>query len=134
MSFSTYGENLLLNWVFTATGTAPVALFAALHTGDPTETGAIDEVLVADDAAYTTAAGRKSLTYTTSTIGQCSNVAEVSHTPDGTATAYTVTHVSIWDAQTAGNCLMYGTLQVARTIDNANPIVLAIGDIVAALD
>lgn len=135
MSFTTYGENLLLNWALTAgVATRPTAWFAALHTDDPTETGSVNEVLLANDAAYTAIAGRKSVTFTTATTGISSNVAGIAHTPDATASAYTVKHISIWDSQSGGNCLMYGQLQVAKTIDNANPLALNIGDIIAALD
>jgi len=134
MSFTNYGENLLLNWAFTATGTAPASLFIGLHIGDPTETGDKDEVLVADDAAYTALAGRKAITFGSSSIGQCLSASAITHTPDATATAYTVTHISVWDAQTDGNCIMYGELAVPRTIDNANPLSFAAGNIVAALE
>ncbi|MDA3870692.1 MAG: hypothetical protein PF589_12300, partial [Gammaproteobacteria bacterium] len=58
----------------------------------------------------------------------------VSFTPAAGATAYTVTYVSIWDASTVGNCLMTGPLAVDRLIDNANPLVIDIGQLIAALD
>lgn len=134
MSFTNYGENLLLNWAFTGAGTAPASLFVALHTGDPTEAGDQNEVLVANDAAYTTVAGRKAITFDTSTIGQCLSSLAVTHTPDVTATAYTVTYISVWDAQTAGNCIMYGELVVPRLISNANPLSFSAGNVIAALD
>ena len=130
-AFTDFAENLLLNWMFT-TGTAvrPTAWYIALHTADPTETGAVSEVLVAADSAY----ARKAVTFGASTGGQSLSTLQVAHTPAVGATAYTVTHISVCDALTTGNVLMKGALLVPRTIDNANPLVLAIGDIVAALD
>jgi len=74
------------------------------------------------------------VTFGTATVGQSLSTLQVAHTPAVAATAYTVTHISICDALTAGNVLMKGALLVPRLIDNANPLVIAAGDIVAALD
>lgn len=130
MSFTNYGENLLLNFAFNATGSAPANLYLALHTADPTETGAVAEMTTGSDSAY----ARQSITFANASNGQCLSDAVVSHTPAFGAAAYTVTHVSIWDAATSGNCIMYGALAVPRTIDNANPISFSAGDVIAALD
>lgn len=129
--FTDYAENLLLAWMFT-TGAAvrPTAWYVALHTADPGETGDANEVLVGDDADYT----RKTMTYAAPSGGQSLSTLAVAHTPAVGATAYTVTHLSICDALTAGNVLMKGALAVPRTIDNANPLSLSAGDLIAAID
>jgi len=125
-----YAENLLLNWMLTTeTVVRPTAWFIALHTADPTEAGNVAEVVVEDDADY----ARKAITYDAAVGGQCLSAVQVAWTPAVGATAYQVTHISICDAETAGNVLMKGALLVPRTIDNANPLILSIGDIVAAL-
>jgi hypothetical protein len=131
MSFTTDGQNLLLNWGFT-TGTAnrPTAWAVGLHTADPTETGAVSEVLVGTDSAYT----RKNITYATSTVGQCLSTLAVTHTPSVAAGTYIVTHVSFWATAPGVVALMYGALLVPRTISNASPLSLSIGDLIAALD
>ena len=131
MSFTTYGENLLLNWVFTTgSATRPTAWFVGLHTADPTETGATAEMIVGTDADYI----RQAVTLGASTTGSSASTSQVVFTPAVAAGSYTVTHVSIWTAATSGNCLMYGTLATSRTISNASPLTFEIGEIIAALD
>jgi hypothetical protein len=130
-ALTNYGENLLLDWMFTAgAASRPTAWYVALHTADPTEVGTTSEVLVGSDSAYT----RKTVTFAAASGGQSLSTLQVAHTPAVAAGSYTVTHVSICDAATAGNVLMKGALLVPRLISNANPLVIAAGDIVAALD
>ena len=130
MSLSNHAEDLLLNFLLnTETATRPTAWHAALHTADPGETGA-SEVLVASDADYV----RKAVTFAASSGGSTSNTGAVTWTPAVAAGTYTITHVSIWDAATVGNCLFIGELVSSRSVSNANPFTLAIGAIVAALD
>ena len=130
------GADLAVKWMFTdadMTGLRPTAWYVALHTGDPTETGEENEVLVANDAAYT---GRKSVTFADPVTGSgmCLSEAQVSHTPDASASPYTVTHASIWTAATGGTCLIKGALLIHRTISNAAPLTFEIGEIIAAMD
>ena len=129
-----HGEDLLVTWMFTdATApTRPTAWHVALHTDDPGEDGDANEVLVADDADYT----RKSVTFADPVAGSgmCLSEVQVSHTPASGAAGYTVTHASIWDAPTAGNCLMKGALPIPRAISNAAPLTFEIGEIIAAMD
>jgi hypothetical protein len=134
MSLSNFAENLMLDWAFsTGTSARPTAWFVALHTADPTDDGTVGEIIVANDADYI----RKTLGASGLAAaggGQSLSQVAVSFTPAAGAAAYTVTHVSIWDASTVGNCLMVGAVAVPRTIDNANPFVINSGDLIAALD
>ena len=130
------GADLAVKWMFTdadMTGLRPTAWYVALHTADPTEAGNVGEVLVANDAAYT---GRKTVTFADPVAGSgmCLSEGQVSHTPDATATPYTVTHASIWTATTGGTCLIKGALPIPRTISNAAPLTFEIGEIIAAMD
>ncbi len=129
MSLSNYAENKLLIWAFTADAvpTRPTAWYAAVHDADPTEDGTVGELVAGDDAGFV----RKAVTFTTPTTGSSTNVGSVTWTP--TAGTYTGSHISIWDALTGGNCWIIGELQTPATIDNANPLVLNIGDMIAAL-
>lgn len=127
-----FGEDLLVTWMFTTSAaTRPTAWFVALHTGDPGETGADDEVVVGTDADYV----RKAITFDdpVSGSGQCLSDAAVSWTVDTGSAGYTVTHASIWDAETAGNCLMKGQLPVARTLVADGVLTFAIGEVIAAM-
>ena len=128
------GADMVVTWMFTdATAPSrPGAWFVALHTEDPTETGDVGEVLVAHDADYT----RKAVTFADPVTGSgmCLSEVQVSHTPDASASPYTVTHASIWTAATGGTCLMKGALPIPRTISNAAPLTFEIGEIIAAMD
>ena len=132
-ALTNYAEDLLLTWLFTASSaTRPSAWYVALHTGDPGETGASSEVVVGTDADYV----RDSITFDdpVASSGQVLSDAAVSWTVDSASAGYTVTHVSIWDAVTAGNCLMKGALPVPRALTANQVLTFSIGDIIAALD
>ena len=126
-----HAEDLLLTWMFTATAaTRPTAWYAALHTGDPGEAGSANEVLVGTDADYV----RKSITFDDPTSGQSPSLGAATWTVDAGSGGYTVTHLSIWDASTSGNCLIKGALPVSRSLAASQVLTFAIGDIIAALD
>lgn len=127
-----YSEELLLKWLLTASAaTRPTSVYVALHTADPTETGAVSEVTTGMDSAYV----RKQVAFSdpVSGSGQVASNATyaVSWTSNGT---YTVTHISLWDASTSGNCLFKGSLPVARSLVPTNVLSFTTGDIIAALD
>jgi hypothetical protein len=132
-ALTNYAEDLLLTWLFTASSaTRPSAWYVALHTGDPGETGASSEVVVGTDADYV----RDSITFDdpVASSGQVLSDAAVSWTVDSASAGYTVTHISIWDADTVGNCLMKGALPVPRALAANQVLTFSIGDIIAALD
>lgn len=115
---STYGANSVLN------GTAmPATLYCKLHTGNPSAAG------TSNAAAETT---RKSFTKTTSTVGATSNVAAL--TWASYPAAETITHVSWWDASTAGNCWGVAALLASKTMAIGETLECAIGDFDIALD
>lgn len=124
-------EDLLLNWLFTTGSlTRPTAWHVALHTADPSETGASAEVTTGTDSAYT----RKSITFDAAASGQALSLGAVTWTVNGASAGYTVSHISIWDASTAGNCLMKGALPVPRPLAAGQVLTFSIGGIIAALD
>lgn len=130
MSLSNFSENALLNWLFTAESmpTRPDEWYVAIHDGDPGEDGTSDELVAGDDANFV----RKSVTFGVSTVGQSPSLGAVSWDP--TAGTHVVTHISIWDAITGGNCLTTGALVVPRTVTNGNPLAIVAGDILNTLD
>lgn len=96
-----YGENAAVDALL-GTGT----FYIALHTADPGETGASNELTVANGYA------RQSATFTVSG-DTADNDAQVQFGP-ATADQGTVTHFSIWDAATAGNCIAKSALTTSR--------------------
>ncbi len=132
-ALTNHAEDLLLTWLFTtSSATRPNAWYVALHTADPGETGASSEVVVGTDADYV----RDSITFDdpVASSGQVLSDVAVSWTVDSASAGYTVTHISIWDAATAGNCLMKGALPVPRALTANQVLTFSIGDIIAALD
>lgn len=79
--------------------TAPAAVYAKLHIGDPGEDG------TANAAGNTS---RQAVTFGASSGG----VISLSNSPSWTAvsTTETYSHISLWDNSTAGNCLGSGAL------------------------
>jgi hypothetical protein len=128
-----YAEDLLVTWLFTtSSATRPTAWWVALHTADPTETGAVAEVTTGVDSAY----ARKSITFAdpVASSGQSLSNGSVTWTVNGASAGYTVTHISIWTASTAGSCLIKGALPVARPLAASQVLTFSIGDIIAALN
>lgn len=85
---STYGANAVLN----GTG-IPATLYVKLHTGNPGSNG------LNNAAALST---RKAFTRTTAVGGVCTNDTELEWL--GAPSDENVTHASLWDHLTTGNC------------------------------
>jgi hypothetical protein len=103
MNLSNYAETLVANFLFNGqTATRPTAWYVALHTGEPGETGASNEVSAGGYA-------RTAVVFGAASSGAVSNSGDVEYT--ASADWGVITHVSIWDAETAGNCLAVGALQ-----------------------
>lgn len=109
MSLSNHAENAFANALRGGGNgsnvTAPAALYAKLHTGAPGEDGT-------SNAAATT-------TRVEVQFGAASNgVISLSNTPSWTnlANAETISHISIWDNSTAGNCWGDGALTSSVTV------------------
>ena len=128
-SATTYSANLLLAWLLTTgTATRPTAWYFALHTADPTVAGNVAEVTTGTDADYV----RKSLTFATPSGMQDLSSSSVSWTAASGATTHTVTHGSIWDSASGGNCLLRGPLLASRVRTASSVLTFNVGDIVSA--
>jgi hypothetical protein len=85
--------------------TAPAAVYAKLHTGDPGEDG------TSNAAGNTT---RQAVEF-----GAASNgVISLTNSPSWTnvSTTETYSHISLWDNSTAGNCLGSGALSSSVSV------------------
>lgn len=85
--------------------TQPAAYWVKLHTGDPGAAG------TANVAANTT---RKQATFSAAAAGAITTSADLAWT--NVPNAETYSHISFWDAVTAGNFLGTDDLAVARTV------------------
>jgi hypothetical protein len=99
--------------------TAPADLYVKLHTGSPGASG------TSNAAAETT---RKVIVFgSSSSGGTISNTSAITWT--GAAATETITHVSIWDASSGGNCLATGSLAVSVNVLSGGTIPIPIGEL-----
>lgn len=128
MSLSNYLEEA---WLKTLRGggagtsfTAPAAIYLKLHTGDP------GEDCTANAAGHTT---RAAVTFAAPVNpgGTLTSNADVTFTSVSTSETYS--HVSIWDASTAGNPLGSGALGSNRAVLAGDDFKLDSGQVVVTL-
>lgn len=128
MNTALFSSEQLLKWLFTtsALGTRPTAWYVALHTGDPTLAGSANE---STDANY----ARQAATFTASSPGaglawQAVNDADVVF--PAMAAASTITHVTVFDAVTGGNCLAVFPLPISRALSIGGVFSIPLGEMV----
>jgi hypothetical protein len=128
-NLSDYAEIALMDWLMGgATPTRPSARYVALHTGAPGETGASNEVGAGVGYA------RQAATFTAASGGACENTATITFGPASGAGFGTVTHVSIWDAVSSGNCLWQGALSASQAVAAGVAYSIVAGDLDLGLD
>lgn len=124
MSISDYLEDKLLDLVFNATAySGQATVYVKLHTGDPGEDG------TGNAATETT---REAATFGAAASGSLSSDADISWAD--VAATETYSHISLWDASTAGNCLWTGGLSASKSVTAGDTFTLADGDLVVSLD
>jgi len=100
------------------------ALYVQLHTANPTNSGTVG---VSVGLAARTAAGLGA-----AASRARSNTADVT-TAAGSTLAETISHVSLWDAATAGACKWYGPLTTARAVAVGEKFRLVAGALVITI-
>jgi hypothetical protein len=126
---SDYLENKILNLVLKNTAyTAPTSVYVSLHTADPTDAGSGAEVTTTGTAYV-----RQAATFGTVANGSVTNSADILY-PVATANYGTVTHLAIWDAQSAGNMLFSGALSASKIINSGDQFKIASGNLTITLD
>lgn len=127
-ALSNYAESQVIKWLMTGGAvTRPSAWYVALHTADPGETGASAEL---SGNGY----ARQSATFTEDTNGLVDNDADVTFGPNTTVNWGAVTHVSVWDAVSGGNCLYKGPLSSSVTININDSLRIAAGALDCSID
>lgn len=102
--------------------TAPVAFFVKLHTGDPGAAGA-------SNAATNTT--RQAGTFSAASAGVSTNSADVAWT--NVSTTETYSHVSFWDAVTAGNFIGSSALTASRSVVAGDDFTIPTGSLTLSL-
>lgn len=116
------GEWMKYGFTTTAMGTRPTTWHVALHDGDPGSTGANNELT---DSGYARIA-TTDLTRSGKTVTNSGGAVTFAAIADAEVT---VTHASIWDASSAGNCLFYGALAVSKTLSVGDALVFATNEL-----
>lgn len=115
-----YLENEVLDHIlgegardYTSPSTLYIGLFTAVSNG---ETASVTEV---SGGSY----ARAAVNFNAASGGNATNNGDVTFTT-ATADWGTVTHVGIYDASTAGNLLIYATLDTSKTVSNGDTFVI----------
>jgi hypothetical protein len=128
-NLSDWAENALMDWLMGgANPTRPTTRYVALHTGDPGESGASNEVGAGVGYA------RQAVTFSAASGGACSNAANVVFGPASGAGFGTVTHITLWDDEPGGNCLWSGPLAAGQAVAAGVSFTIVAGDLDLALD
>ena len=124
-AMSNYLENALLDHaVGTSSFTAPTGVYFKMHTGAPGEDGtanAATETTRADCGAFSAAAG-----------GTTDNDAAI--TISSVSTTEDITHFSLWDAASGGNCLFVGALTSSVALTAGDDFQVSAGDLDITFD
>jgi hypothetical protein len=127
-AISDYLENKLLDHVLRNTSlTSPSAVFLALYSASPTDTGAAGTEISGGSYA------RQTITFGAAASGTISNSAEISFT---TMPACTVAFIGVHDHLTNANAnmLFHGALSASKSVDAGDTFKIAIGDLDISLD
>ena len=124
-NLSDYLENKLLDhFLGTTTFTKPTTVYVGLYTVAPTDAGGGTQVTGGSYA-------RQSAAFSAAASGTTSNTANIDFA--GMPAATTVA-IGIFDAITAGNLLLWGTLTTNKTTDAGDTLRIATGDLDISID
>jgi len=127
-ALSDYAENLVLDWLLTGGSVSrPSAWYVALHTGDPGEAGSANEL---SGNGY----ARQAVTFAAAVDGATENEGQLTFGPNTDSNWGTVSHVSVWDDETGGNCLFKGALSSSVSINVGDSLVIGAGNLQITLD
>jgi len=115
MSFSNATEGYLLDWFFsTDTPTAPTAIYVALSTADPGETGG--SIAEPSGGSYARVSAGTGAANWTRTAGSVANDNTITF-PEATGNWGTITYVALYSALTAGTFYGSGALSSSQAIN-----------------
>jgi len=137
-AMSDYLENKLIDQLFRGQSAPPTAsLYVGLLTAAPSDAGGGTEVagngyarvsVGASLANWSGTQGATTTTVSSGSSGQTSNNVAITF-PTPTGNWNTVTHFGLYDAATSGNLLFYGTLTIAKTINQADTVTFPPGSL-----
>jgi len=124
-SASNYLENKLIDHSLgTTTYTKPSAVYVALYTTSPSDTGGGVEVT---GGSYS----RKVVTFSAASSGSASSNVNVNFT---TMPTCVITAIGVLDSLTSGNLLYWGTLASSRSVSSGDTVSISSGNLTVTLD
>jgi len=113
LSAVNFANKVLDHMLRVTASTAPAANYVKLHTADPGAAGA---------TAASSVTTRSQATFAAASAGSCS----LSNTPSWASWAGTngevVSHISVWDASTAGTFLYSAALTASKTVNTGDTL------------
>ena len=103
--------NKMLDFLSGTSPTAPTNVYFKLHTGDPGSAG------TSNASAETT---RKLVTWSAASSGSKAITTTLPSWATWSAGSETISHVSVWDASTAGNFLYSWALTASKAVSNGD--------------
>ena len=122
--FSAATANAVLNAICRAVAFSESAIWVKLHTGAPGAAGTTNA------AGNTTRVNATSAFGTAASGGSITNTVELDWT--NVSTAETYTHVSLWDASTAGNFIASGSI-TANAVAVGDNFSIPVGDLTVSV-
>ena len=120
-AMSDYLENQLIDHLFrTGTFGKPAAIYLALFTVAPSDSGGGTEVTGGSYARVAVTQADANWNAPTAGDGLTDNVSDITF-PVPTANWGTVVAFGIFDASSAGNLLIHGSLGTSKTVNNGDP-------------
>lgn len=131
---SNYSEANIINAMLRGVAfPLPAGTYIALHTAEPTDDGN-NEVTTAAWPSYervhAESGGAIGTGWSAANDGQSKNTNQLMFPSMTGAQNMTVTHWSVWDAKTGGNCLLHAELQTARTLLTGDIFAFAVNALV----
>lgn len=120
-AMSDYLEGQIIDHLFrTATFSKPAAIYLALFTAAPSDSGGGTEATGGSYARAQVTQADANWNAPTSGDGLTDNVSDITF-PTPTANWGTIVAFGIFDASTAGNLLIHGSLGTSKTVNNGDP-------------
>ena len=123
MTISNWLETKILDAVGNNVSLAVAAVYVKLHIGDPGEDG------TANAAGETT---RQAVTFGAASGDTMASDAALTWT--NVSNTETYSHVSLWDASTAGNCLWTGALTASKSVTAGDTFTINSGSLSLSLN
>jgi hypothetical protein len=117
LAATTFANKVLDHMLRAVASTAPASNNIQMHTADPGAAGTT--------ATIAGATSRQAVTFSAASAGACASSNTPSFTSFAGTSPSTVSHISVWDASSAGNFLYSAALTTSKTITMGDTFTLS---------